>query len=68
MVHVLLSILMLFPLMKRKLDDQVQGQEDYLGPRTLRGTFCDFETMVSKADLNISNWMYSDADITENTF
>ena len=54
--------------MKRKLDDQVQGQEDYLGPRTLRGTFCDFETMVSKADLNISNWMYSDADITENTF
>lgn len=32
----------------------------------LRGTFSDFETMVLEADLNIPNWMYSDADITEN--
>lgn len=65
MVHVLFSILMLIPLMKKKVDDQVQGQEVFLGPRTLRGTFRDFETVIPEINLNITNWMYSYADVTE---
>lgn len=58
-------LLLLCPLMKRKWRIRLRAKKIIWSPR-LRGTFCDFETMVLEADLNIPNWMYSDADITEN--